>query len=141
MNAIRIVTVNDRFVLDTSALLTYIEDETGASRVKTILKKEKATIPWPALMELFYITTRERGQDEAELRLAILKHSHAEILWDVDETTMLTAAKIKATHQVSFADAIIAGIAIRKNATLVHKDPEFESLGGKIQMEILPYKK
>jgi ribonuclease VapC len=141
MSGARIANVSNRFVLDTSALLTYIEDEPGANRVWDILKNESVIIPWPALMELFYITTREKSLEEAELRLAALKHGRAEILWEIDETTMLIAAKIKAAHQVSFADAVISGIAIRQNSTLVHKDPEFAPLGGKVAMEILPYKK
>ena len=53
---------------------------------------------------------------------------------------MLTAARLKALHRVSLADAIIAAIAIRKDAILMHKDPEFDALTGLLKMEALPYK-
>jgi len=38
------------------------------------------------------------------------------------------------------ADAIIAAFAIRKDAILMHKDPEFDALTGLLKMEALPYK-
>ncbi|MGH2592700.1 MAG: PIN domain-containing protein [Anaerolineae bacterium] len=47
---------------------------------------------------------------------------------------------MKAVHHLSLADAIIAAFAIRQNATLLHKDPEFEALAGQAAMEVLPYK-
>ena len=60
--------------------------------------------------------------------------------WEVDEPLLLTAARLKATHRVSLADAIIAAYAIRQGATLVHKDPEYESLSSELDLETLPYK-
>jgi len=38
------------------------------------------------------------------------------------------AAEIKATYRLSVTDAWIAATAVLLNATLVHKDPEFEPL-------------
>ena len=37
-------------------------------------------------------------------------------------------------------DAVVAAFAIRNNAVLIHKDPEFEVLAGLLPMEPLPYK-
>jgi ribonuclease VapC len=65
----------------------------------------------------------------------------ARLIWDADEPTMLTAARLKATHRLSLADAINAAFAIRNHATLVHKDPEYDCLRGHVDMEALPYKK
>lgn len=58
----------------------------------------------------------------------------------MDESTLLTAAPIKASRRVSLADAIVAAFAVQNGATLVHKDPEFEALAGEISLEALPYK-
>ena len=58
----------------------------------------------------------------------------------MDEATVLTAARLKAQHRVSLADAIIAAFAIRQDAILLHKDPEFDALTGLLKMEALPYK-
>ena len=53
----------------------------------------------------------------------------------------LIAGRLKATRKISFADAWIAATAIFYNATLVHKDPEFEQVEDKVNVLKLPYKK
>ncbi len=131
----------DHYLLDTSALLTLIEDEAGAERVEQVLTQGEVWLPWLTLLEATYITKQERGQAEAERRYALLKQLPATILWEIEEPTMLTAARLKADHRLSLADAIIAAYAIRQNATLLHKDPEFEALTGQVSLEALPYKK
>jgi predicted nucleic acid-binding protein len=57
-----------------------------------------------------------------------------------DEALCGAAAELKAVHKVSFADAFVAATAQRFNATLVHKDPEFDALGGVISLQSLPRK-
>lgn len=128
------------YVLDTSALLTLIEDEAGADRVEQVLGREPTLLPWVILMEILYITQQERGQAEAERRYALIKQSPATLLWDIDEPTLLQAARLKATYHVSLADAIVAAVAIRRKAILLHKDPGYEALEGHLEMESLPYK-
>jgi predicted nucleic acid-binding protein len=129
------------FVLDSSAILAYIEDELGADVLQTIFDgKEEVFLPWPVLMEVYYMSMREKGKQEAETRFALLKHSSLQILWEVDEPLLLSAATIKANHKMSFADAMIASYAIQNNAILVHKDPEYESLANQIELKSLPYK-
>jgi predicted nucleic acid-binding protein len=54
--------------------------------------------------------------------------------------SLLTAARLKAAHHLSLADAIIAAFAIQQNAILLHKDPEFEALRGQMSLKALPYK-
>jgi predicted nucleic acid-binding protein len=61
-------------------------------------------------------------------------------LWQMDEPILLAAARFKASQQISFADAIVAGFASVYGAVLVHKDPEFNALADKTMMEALPYK-
>ncbi len=131
----------DGFLLDTSALLTLIEDEAGADRVEQVLtKSEEVWLPWLALLEATYITRQEQGEAEAEHRYALLKQLPATILWEIDEATLLTASRLKADHRLSLADAIIAAFAIQRKAVLLHKDPEFEALVGQVVLEALPYK-
>jgi len=128
------------WLLDTSALLSFIEDETGADRIEQALKQPTTLVPWPVLLETHYISLQEEGQAEADRRIALIKQLKVEILWGVDESTLLTASKLKAEHRVSLADAIIAAFAIRRGAVLMHKDPEFDALTGLLPMEALPYK-
>lgn len=128
------------YLLDTSALFCFIEDEPGAEKVESALKEKTTLIPWTVLMEMYYITLQEEGIAEADRRIALIKELNVKILWIMDEPNLLTAARLKAKHRISFADAIIAAFAIRKNSVLLHKDPEYESLHGFVLMEVLPYK-
>ena len=73
-------------------------------------------------------------------RLALLKTLPVEIIWQHDEPALLQASRFKAQNRLSLADALIAGIASRWSAVLVHKDPEFEALSGVLDLEALPYK-
>jgi predicted nucleic acid-binding protein len=127
------------FLLDTSALFTFIEDEDGADRVEQALNQVTTLVPWTVLMETYYITLQEEGQAEADRRIALIRTLKVRILWDMNESMLLTAAKLKAEYRISLADAIIAAYAIRYNAVLIHKDPEFEALTGLLRMEALPY--
>jgi predicted nucleic acid-binding protein len=128
------------YLLDTSALLTLIEDEAGAARVEELLREQRVTIPWTCLLEVTSITRQERGVAEAERRYALLKSLPITLVWHMEEATLLAAARLRATHRISLADAVIAAYALRTGTTLVHKDPEYEALAGEIQLEALPYK-
>ncbi len=128
------------YLLDTSALLTFIEDEDGSDRVEEILRGAGILLPWPVLMETYYITLQKKGRAEADRRYALIRQLKAEILWEMDEPILLTAARLKAEHHVSLADAVIAAFALQHHAVLIHKDPEFEALSGFLPMEALPYK-
>ncbi len=128
------------YLLDTSALFTLIEDEAGAARVEEILRTCSVIISWVSLLEVAYITQQEQSIAEAERRYALIRALPVTLTWQIEEATLLTAARLKAAHRVSLADAIIAAYAIRANAILLHKDPEFETLSDQVQMEALPYK-
>ena len=128
------------YLLDTSAMLTFIEDEDGSDRVEEVLRGAGALLPWPVLLETYYISLQEEGRAEADRRYALIRQLKAEILWDMDEPILLTAARLKAEHHLSLADAIVAAFAIQHKAVLIHKDPEFEALAGLLPMEALPYK-
>ena len=130
----------ERYLLDTSALLTLIEGEAGADRVREALGDESTIIPWVALLEVLYISEKERDATEAENRYAMLKQLPVTFLWQIDEPALLTAARLKARNRISFADALIAAFAIRSGATLMHKDPEYEALKGQVKLSPLPYK-
>ena len=128
------------YLLDTSAVMTFLEDEEGAERVETLIRNEQFLLPYIVLLEIYYITVQEQSEDIADRRYALLKQLPASFLWEMDEPTLLTSARLKAHHHISLADAIIAAFAVRHGAVLVHKDPEFEVLKSFIQLETLSYK-
>ncbi len=131
---------DETYLLDTSAILTLIEDEIGAERVEYILRERPVIITWLSLLEVYYITLQERGDVEAERRYALLKVLPVTFIWNIDEPTLLTAARLKAVRRLSLADTLIAACAIQQKAILLHKDPEFEALAGQVGLEALPYK-
>ena len=117
-----------------------MEDEEGADRVETLLKKGNVLIPFLSLLEVYYISYKRRGQSEADRRYALLKQIPATFLWNMDEPVLLKAAYFKANYRVSLSDAIIAAYSSKYEAILLHKDAEFEALSREIQMESLPLK-
>ncbi len=131
---------NSAFLLDTSAILTFLEDENGAERVERLLRREETLLPFTVLLETYYITLQEHPEDVAEWRYALLKQLPVTFLWNMDEPTLFTAGRLKARFRISLADAINAAFAIEHDAILVHKDPEFETLAQLVSQESLPYK-
>jgi predicted nucleic acid-binding protein len=129
------------YLLDTSALLTLIEDEAGAARVEEVLRTQLVSVTWMSLLEVAYITQQERSVAEAERRYALIKALPVTLVWQIEEATLLTAARLKAVHRLSLADTIIAAYAMQAHAILLHKDPEFESLARHVGLEALPYKR
>lgn len=126
----------DRYLLDTSAILTLLEDGEGAERVESLLRREHVLLPFVVLLEAYYVSLQERKEDVADWRYALLKQLPVTFLWDVDEPTLLTAGRFKARHRLSLADALVAAFAFQHGAVLVHKDPGFETLEG-VRLESL----
>jgi predicted nucleic acid-binding protein len=129
-----------RYLLDTSAILTLMENEPGADRVEQILRQDEVLLPFPVLLETYYISLQEQSEAVADERYALLRHLPVTEIWSMDEPTLLTAARLKARFRLSFADALIAAFAVRNQAVLLHKDPEFEPLTSQVRQEPLPYK-
>jgi predicted nucleic acid-binding protein len=129
----------ERFVLDTSALLAFMTGEKGADTVEKILcdKGDFLFVPWVVLFEVYYVSRRTSGEKEADRRFVLIKELPVSILWNMEEPDVLTAARIKSQFPVSFADSIIAAAALQKDATLVHKDREYERLSGFIKLRSL----
>ena len=120
----------DVFVLDTSALLTLRADEPGASRVDGLLQQARQTHLPPLLvsfmtrMEILYCVWREEGEEEARHALRLIESFPIE--WVSCEPGILDiASRLKAQGGMSVADSWIAATAVAREATLVHKDPEF----------------
>ena len=132
------------FVLDTSAWITLEEQEPGAGEVEAILAKAwlgEAVVHacFATLTELEYIRTQERDAQQAAELLAFVRAQPVQWLHS-DDALCGSAAKLKAAHKISFADAFVAATALRRDAVLVHKDPEFNGLNGVIKLHALPPK-
>ncbi len=121
-----------RYVLDSYALLAYCEDEKGGKQVAEIFKKSLAheaqvylsVVNWG---EMYYIALREGGERAAELYRMTLEKFPISIL-DADKEMTLQAARYKAAHRMSYADAYAAALAKLQKAELVTGDHEFKTL-------------
>ena len=128
------------FVLDTSALLALRGDEPGADRVEALLSQGKKNqcrllASFMTRAEVLYIVWRKEGEEDARHALRLMDSFNVE--WISCEPNILEiAARIKAHGGLSLADSWIGATAIAYDATLVHKDPEFEPLK-EIRQEIL----
>jgi predicted nucleic acid-binding protein len=121
-----------RFVLDSFALLAFLEGEPGTTRVKAALKDaEKGScqvfLSWINLGEVLYIIEREQGLRQARESLAYIQSLPIQML-EVTPQDILEAAHIKATHRLSYADAFAVAAALAQDATVLTGDPEFKSV-------------
>ncbi len=126
------------FLPDTSAILTMMDNEEGADVVEEILRTKDIILPGIVLLEVYYKTIQYRGIEVAELRYATVKSIKADHIVGLNEPVLLKSGEFKAGYRISLADSIIAAYAFVYDATLVHKDPEFEVLTMINQIK-LPY--
>ena len=137
--------VEKTYLLDTSAVIAYLADEDGADKVTDILnlslhKRIPLFLSFMGLMELEYNYLRKGSPDVAKDVLLKLKALPLEISFENDLSFIHRVAELKVKSNLSVADAWIAALASKLGATLVHKDPEFESLSNTINLLPLPYK-
>lgn len=140
------------YLLDTSALLALRYNEAGAARIADLLTKSANTGQtgspgqqvfmlfgcFMSLMEVMYRVWKLEGETAG--RAAYANCQALPITWVHESAELLeSAARLKALHPLSLADAWIAASAMQCGAVLVHKDPEFEPIKG-LLAEQLPYK-
>ncbi|MEW6665131.1 MAG: PIN domain-containing protein [Thermodesulfobacteriota bacterium] len=132
------------YTLDTSALLAYLLDEPGSDDVADILLqadkgKAEVFVSFMTSMELLYRVWRLSGERQAKRAYLTLRSLPVNEVGE-SEGILFEAAKLKAQHPISVADAWIAGTALVTGTILLHKDPELEPLDGVIVTKALPYK-
>jgi ribonuclease VapC len=133
------------YILDTSAILAFIEDEAGADEVQDVLVEaldgnSRVIVSVISLIEVYYISHQEQVQTVANDRIQTIGNLPIEQL-ALPLDLVKNIGKLKAAHSISFADSCIAGVAKAEKATLVHKDPEYGVLEKEIKQLKLPYKK
>jgi predicted nucleic acid-binding protein len=134
----------EAIVLDTSAILALWNEEDGAFIVEQILREKpgchKIYVSFMTFMECRYRLWKDHGRNAADEIIRGLSLLPI-IRVDVNDPLLLAASELKAQHKISVADSWIIATAVVHNATLVHKDPEFDSLSDRVAMKRLPYKK
>src|SRR4030042_6111341 len=128
------------YVLDSYALLAYLEAEPGSDRVGKLLEAAKEGkchlyICVVNLGEVMYIVERERGLSRAQETLARIDELPIEIM-NVDRTLTLAAAHLKMDCPIAYADCFAAALSQIKNASLVTGDPEFRKVKPDCNLQI-----
>ena len=130
------------YVLDSFAVLAFLEQESGASVVRSILEygqhhKDRIWISLINLGECIYIIEREQGLKAAVRTIAALRQLPI-VEAEATRDRTFAAAHIKAQYKVSFADAFAIALAIEKKATVVTGDPEFKQVESLVSVLWLP---
>lgn len=122
----------NRYVLDSFALLRFLQKEPGNEPIKAILDdagmgKVAAMLNVINMGEVIYTVQRKFGQ---QAKLEVVKSiSLLDILiLPVPNDLVFRAAELKAQFSMSYADTFAAASAIEHNATLVTGDPEFRQV-------------
>lgn len=120
------------YVLDSFALLAYLEGEAGMARVRSVLEGAAAQrhtvyLSLINLGEALSITERERGLVEARRTLGAVDQLPLEIV-GVSRVTAMAAAHIKARFPISYADAFAVVAAQDHGGVVMTGDREFEPL-------------
>lgn len=117
------------YVLDSFALLVFLQKEPGSSRVNDILekaRKKQATVLFSEvnLGEVYYILIRSLGLRDAKVALAHILALPMTVV-PVERKDVLTAAEYKARGAISYADCFVVALGKTMHATVVTGDLEF----------------
>jgi predicted nucleic acid-binding protein len=129
------------YVMDSYALLAYLNGEAGQTRVQEILTvalsdEAEVFLGMINLGEILYIVERRRGLTQAQRTLTLIESLPLTIC-DTTRALVLDAAHIKAGHSISYADAFVAALAQSENAIVVTGDPEFQFVTELVRIEWL----
>ena len=133
------------FVLDSSALIRYIDSEAGADRVNVVLKAGvagDATVCISAVQwgEIAGNLRKRSGALQQERILSSILPSEAQIV-PVSGARAVRAAEIKVDRKISYADAIALELAMSfKDHVFVTADFGFKGVADLAQIEFLPLK-
>ncbi|MGC1450437.1 MAG: type II toxin-antitoxin system VapC family toxin [Candidatus Sulfotelmatobacter sp.] len=132
-----------RYVLDANALIGFFEGrETASEKVRHLLGEAfRSELPlWMSAVnwgEVFYMEWRYHGEAKArEVESNLHRLPVAVIAVDVERATR--AATLKQRHNLGYADAFAAELALERGAWLVTADPEFTKLGKVLSLYPLP---
>lgn len=130
-----------RRLLDSYAILAFLNDEEGAEPVARLLQEAaqdgtRLLVNEINVGEVYYIVAKHRSEDAAEQVLLHLDRLPLELVSN-DFDAVMEAARMKARFPLSYADAFALATAVRFRARLVTGDPEFEAAEDLVEVEWL----
>lgn len=128
-------------VLDSWAIMTYLEDEPASEKVADLIADAHDTGA-PLMMsvvnagEVWYIVARRTTAAEADRTIKLLQEIGIEFI-NADWPLTKLAAGYKVKGSISYADCYAAALAKYEKAQLVTGDQEFKPLEGEISIKWL----
>jgi predicted nucleic acid-binding protein len=118
------------YVLDSYALLAYLQAEPGGERIRDLLReartgKSHLFLSLINLGEISYIVARRSGDLVADVSVRDILRLPVQVA-DASMNRVMAAARVKAHYPVSYADAFAVALAQELKATVVTGDPEFK---------------
>jgi ribonuclease VapC len=125
-------------VLDTYALIAFLEDEPGADFVRSLLLETESgalnlVMCVVNLGELWYIVARADSPAQADALVEEIQGLSIEIV-DADWKLTHQAAIFKSKGGLSYADCYTAALAQLRQAEVITGDPEFQKLRDEITL-------
>jgi predicted nucleic acid-binding protein len=129
------------FVLDSFALLAFLQAEPPGLIVKDLLRRARAgdALTFMSIInlgEVIYITGRKLGKAVA----TDILHDVSLLPIQLAEATLdrvLAAAGVKAEYPISYADTFAVALANELDAAIVSGDPEFRQVESLVQIKWL----
>ena len=132
------------YVLDSSAILRYLDNEAGAERVAVIIKSHlagKCAVMISALHwgEIAGITGKSHGSAAMELVISRLSAFGFEVV-PADAERAVRASLIKLKRQIPYVDAFGVLAAEGRDRVFVTADFDFKPASREVKIEFLPAK-
>ena len=119
------MSVDRLFVLDSCAVIAFLQREPGAEVVAEILKDPQNRCLLHALnaCEVYYDTYRRSGEADASALEEILQTAGIGLMETLPSALWRTAGKLKAEwRRISLADCLVIALAILENGTVLTTD-------------------
>lgn len=125
-------------ILDSYALMSFLQDEPGASAVENLLiaageGKAQLAVCVVNLGEVWYSTARAVSPEVADRYIQQIQGMDIELV-DADWLLTRQAALYKSMGGMSYADCFAAALTKERSGELVTGDKEFKKLDGEIKI-------
>lgn len=113
------------YVLDSCAVIAFLQREPGAEIVAEILKdpRHRCLLHAVNACEVYYDTYRRSGEADASAIEELLETTGVELLETLPSALWRTAGKLKAEwRRVSLADCLAIALALLENGTVLTTD-------------------
>ena len=129
-------------VLDSWAVLAYLNGEPAAQQVRQVLRKARKRKLRVLLSiinygEFLYVIERTHGAQKASDTANRIDQLAVQVI-PADRALVFEAAHLKARYPISYADAFAVALAQRHRARLMTGDPEFQAIQGEVAIHWLP---